>query len=408
MNENAMKKGTHISLVLSMLFMAFAARSNTFVAPALAAIAKQFPNVSMANIQLIMTCGMIGNFPMTLIMGAIADKVRPKPTIILGCMLISIGALFPIVLHSSIFLLYFSNFMMGVGQGIVLTFNSILIAQLFQEPERGRLLGWRGSVQQVGSMIMGLIAGWCALLGWYNIYWTGLVTIPSLLVVIFMLPDVEKAEKTREESSNAADMPRRKGIPIQTWIIAIYIFLFGVPFAVNIINSAMLLDEKLGLGPEMAGVTNAVTGLASILIGIIYKNFANMLKQNLLWFGTAIVTLGLYLQYICNNYPIFLLGGCLVMVGFIFTFTGGIHAFPRMVAANQVSFGIGFFMALQSLGSMLTPYLINPIADSIYGKSSALGNYKVAIVWGCIVIVIGIFWAIGHRKYYKTDAQITS
>jgi MFS family permease len=389
-------------MILSMLFMAFACRSNTFVAPALAEIAREFPDVSMANIQLIMTFGMIGNFPMTIITGFFADKFRPKPLVIAGCALISIGALYPLIWHGDIWFLYISNLMMGIGQGVVLTYNSILIAQLFEDPTRGQLLGWRNSVQQVGSMLMALVAGYSALLGWYNVYLTGFVTLPSLLIVIFLLPNVEKAETRIAEQSGG--VVQKKKLSGQSLLVAVFFFLFGVPFAVNIINSAMLLDTKLGLGPEMAGITSAVTGFASIVGGAVYYPFARFVKSNILWIGTAIVVAGLVTQYFCTNFMLFLVGGCFVLLGFVFTFSGAVHAVPRIDAPAQVAFGIGIVMAFQSLGSMLTPYLINPITRAVYGQDSAAGNYFVAIVWGCVVIVIGIVWAITHKKLYTEES----
>jgi MFS family permease len=389
-------------MIMSMLFMAFACRSNTFVAPALAEIAKQFPDVSMANIQLIMTFGMVGNFPMTILTGFFADKFRPKPLVIAGCALISVGALYPLIWHGDIWFLYISNLMMGIGQGVVLTYNSILITQLFEDPTRGQLLGWRNSVQQVGSMLMAFVAGYSALLGWYNVYLTGFVTLPSLLIVIFLLPNMEKAEKKIAEQSGGEIQKKR--LSRQSFIVALFFFLFGVPFAVNIINSAMLLDEQLGLGPEMAGITSAVTGFASILGGAVYYPFSKFVKSNILWVGTVIVVAGLVMQYFCTNFFLFLVGGFFVLLGFVFTFSGAIHAVPRIDPPAQVSFGIGIVMAFQSLGSMLTPYLINPITRAVYGHDSASGNYFIAMIWGCVVIVIGIVWAASHKKLYTEES----
>jgi hypothetical protein len=219
-----------------------------------------------------------------------------------------------------------------------------------------------------------------------------------------MLPDLEKAEETRK----AADTPKEKGIPLETWIIAIFIFFWGVPFAVNIINSAMLLQAQLNLGPEMAGTTSAITGIIAVLSGFIYKGIAKYINKDLLAFGTVFLVVGLYVQYICTSYWVFLLGGCGVSVGFIFTFTGGIHAIPRLVGPARVAFGVGFYLALQSLGSMLTPYLVNPIAEAFNnGVSSASGNYLVAVIWGLVALVASLIWAFTHSKNYIDNPEVS-
>jgi hypothetical protein len=253
-------------------------------------------------------------------------------------------------------------------------------------------------------MIMALVAGFSALLGWHNVFLTGFVTLPSLIAVIFLLPNVPKAEeKIKQEALGA---PGSKKLSIQTVVVSCYIFLFGIPFAVYIINSAMLLSDQLQLGPEVAGVTSAITGIASIVGGIVYNPIARALKSHLLWFGTAIVCAGLALEYFCTNFTMFLIGACLVLFGFVFTFAGAIHSIPIMgVPANQVAFGISVVMGLQSLASMLTPYVINPIGKALYGAETASNNYKVAMIWALVVTVIGIIWAIVNAKHYKVWAE---
>lgn len=386
---------------IAVLSLGLVAMTNAFVSPAMATIGAAFPEVSRANIQLIMTFGMIGSFPMTLISGGLASRFRAKSLVTLGSALIVIGALFPLALHSSIAFLYLSSLLMGVGQGIILTMSSTLITQLFDEPERSRLFGLNGSMQQAGSMIMMFAAGMFAATRWSNVYWTGIFCIPTFLLVLFFLPKGEKPQAAAVGDNGG----QSKGWHPAAWPVAIFILLFAIAFATSLINSAMLLDEQMQQGSAVAGIISSVAGFISILAGILYKNISGKLKQNILWIGALLLTVGLFLSFIADNIPIYFIGVCCINLGFTFGFTGGIHAMSKVVPPEKVASSMGLFMGCQTLGSMICPYIINPIAEAVTGASTARGNYQVAVVGGLITMLLAIVWSVKNRRHYADSFE---
>jgi MFS family permease len=403
-SSGAKRKGVMIAVLL----MSFATYSNVMVAPAMAEIAKNFPDVSMANIQLIMTFGMLGYFPMTLITGFIADRIPSKPLGIIGGFLISFGALYPLVLHDHIAFLYVSNLLMGVGQGIIVTLNSIIIAQIFERKDHSKLYGWRGSVQNLASMFISFASGWLASLAWYDVFWTGLLTLPTLFAC-FAIPNIKRGavEGAREAGREVASAPaEKKGVPLQCILVSILVFLFAVPYAVKMINYAILMDQQLSLGSTYAGTVLAITGLITVLGGIVYGSFSKIIKYHLFWIGTIILGAGMYVQYVSDTFIPFLIGACMTNFAFAMSFTAGIDAIPKIATPAQLSWSMGIYMAAQSLGSMLTPYLVNPISVMFTGVESAQANYIVAVVWCVITAVFALFWGLSARKYYKTPVEV--
>ncbi|MDR2655400.1 MAG: MFS transporter [Oscillospiraceae bacterium] len=397
-----MKKQS-LAVKFAVLSLGFVGMANAFIAPAMATIGAAFPDVSRANIQLIMTFGMIGSFPLTLISGGLAGKFRVKPLVTLGAALIVAGALFPLALNGSIVYLYISSLLMGAGQGITLTLGSTLITQLFEEPERSRIFGINGSSQQAGSMIMMFAAGLFAAARWSNVYLTGLLCVPTLLLVIFCLPMDKKSQTAGPVSQEGA--PVSKGWHPASWPVAIFILMFAITFAASMINSAMLLDEQLSQGSAVAGIVSSVSGFASILAGILYKTISEKLKQHILWAGALLLTAGLFFSYIAANVPVYFIGMCCINLGFTFGFVGGMHAMSRVVPPEKVAGAMGLFMGSQTLGSMICPYVINPIAELITGASTARGNYQVAVVWGVLTTVIAIIWGIKNGKHYQEASK---
>jgi MFS family permease len=411
MSDSVIRKGTKMSLVLSVLMMSFCTYANAcIIAPAMSEIAKNFPDVSIANIQLIMTFGMFGYFPMTLITGAIANKVPSKPFAILGGFLVSFGAIYPVFLHNHIALLYVSNFLMGVGQGIIVTLNSILIAHFFENKDHSKMYGWRGAVQNAASMLFSFAAGWLASLAWYNVYWTGVLTLPTLFACLALpnvksLGELKKDETSLQEALPTAEsvtLEGKKGVPLKAIAVAFFIFMFAVPYAVKMMNYAMLMDLKLGLGSTYAGTLLGITGIITVIGGVVYANFANVLKQHILWFGALLLGIGMYIQFIADGFTWFLIGACMTNLAFALAFTGGVDAIPKMVTPLQISASMGVFMAAQSLGSMVTPYLVNPIAIATMGESTAENNYQVSVVWCAATIIYAFAWCFFNKKYYTT------
>lgn len=391
-----MKKHS-LAVKVAVLSLSFVGMTNAFISPALATIGEAFSDVSRTNIQLIMTFGMFGSFPMTLISGGLAGKFRVKSLVTLGSALIVIGALFPLALHTRIWHLYISQFLMGAGQGFILTLCSTLITQLFDGPDRSRMFGLNGSFQHAGSMIMTFAAGMFAASRWFNVFWTGVFCIPTFLLVVFLLPRDEKPQAAAQEEN----APASKGWHPSAYPIAIFVLLFAIVFATVMINSAMLLSEQLQQGSAVAGTITAVAGFVSILAGILYKNISGKLKHYILGIGTTLITAGVFLSFVATNVPVYFVAYALINLGFTFGFTGGMHAMSRVVPAEKVASSMGLFMGCQTLGSMICPYVINPIAELVTGISSARGNYQVAVVLGLALMVYAFLWGLKNRKYYE-------
>ena len=398
-----------VTLKIAILSLGFIGMNNSFVSPALATIAAAFPDVSMANIQLIMTFGLFGFFPMTLITGGLASKFRTKSLVLIGALLMIIGGLFPLLIHSSIFHLYFSQLLMGAGGGILMTLSSALIPKLWEGPTRARMFGLDGACQRAGGMIMTFVAGILAAQEWHLVYWAGVFFIPSFFLILFFLPRDDKPQIAMQEAAKeATSAPKSKGWHPAAFPIGIYVFLQAIVFGAVMINFAMLMDAQLAEGPAMAGTLASASGLISIVAGILYKNIADALKQNMVGLGATLITIGVVISFLASNVPIFFIGLALVNLGFTLGFVGAMAGVAKVVPPEKLSSSMALFMAFQSGGSMICPYIVNPITILTHGEASALGNYQVAAVIGVIIIIYAFVWGAKNRKAYQAETLPTS
>jgi predicted MFS family arabinose efflux permease len=168
------------------------------------------------------------------------------------------------------------------------------------------------------------------------------------------------------------------------------------------INCAMLIDEKLAMGPEFAGLVLSIGGGCSVLGGVLYALCAKGMRQHILWIGAAMLGIGTGMQVITYSFVIFVIGAAIANFAFALVFTGAVDIIPRIVSPKQISICMGVIMAAQALGSMLTPYLINPIAQLVTGVSTGVTNYQVSVVWCVVVVIYAMVWGIANKRHYKS------
>ncbi|RSU09668.1 hypothetical protein CBF27_12330 [Vagococcus acidifermentans] len=315
-NVNSTQQKSNIKLKIAILSVAAVAMANAFISPALAEIAKAFPEVSMTNIQLIMTFAMLGQFPFTLITGILGNRINNKILVLLGLISLIIGGILPYFLNKSITFLYIGSAFMGVGQGILLTMLSTIISKYFSGEERSQMFGWQNSFTNGGNMIMALIGGFLASTLWKNVYLATILCIPSLLLVLFWLPsEKEDSEKTtiKEKGSTIA----LSAIPV-----VILMLVFAIGFATIILNSAMLINDKGLGGADIAGLMVSLSGLVSVGGGLLYKYVMRISKSFILCVGALCLASGLFIGYFSSQIVIYFIGSALVYLGFTFGFSG--------------------------------------------------------------------------------------
>ena len=391
-----------ISIKIAILAIAFVVFGNASISPAMAVIMGAFPDVSMINIQLVMTFGLFGFFPMSMLTGGLMTRFRAKTLSMIGSALLVIGCFIPLIVHSSIWHLYISSLVMGAGGGMMITLSGALVPRYFPDDAvASRLFGLVGAFQNAGSMIMMFAVGFFAATQWYNAYWFGVFMIPTFFLILFLLPKDDRPDRLAQVVQEQEEKPKSKGWDPRVLPIAIYMLFFSVVFATPIINSAILMEDQLNQGPAMAGFVASVTSIFSIVAGILYKNISDGLKQTMLGFGALFLTLGVVTMFMATNVPVYFIGFSVVSIGFTLGFTGGMHAVAKVVSPEKVPVSMGVFMGCQSLGSMFCPYIVNPIAEAVTGAPSALGNFQVAAVYGVGLVIFAFIWGARNRKYYQ-------
>ena len=394
-----------ITLKAAVLSIPFVTMSNTFLSPVLAQIAAAFPSASATDIQLIMTCAMLGSFPMTLLSGALAARYNKKLLVLVGLGLLLCGGLLPLVLHRGVVWLYASSLLMGAGQGTLLTMMSTLAACLFEGEERATVIGWQTSVQNGGNMVMTAIAGTLAAVSWVYSFYTILLAVPVVLAVLAWLPARLCRPEHRKNGPHRSPAPSQRGFPAGAVPIAIYILLFSIGYATHILNASMLLEEGRLAGPAAAGIVLSLAALAGIGAGVIYSRVSAACGPYILLAGCSALCAGLLIAALATNLLLFLLGAALVSIGLTFSYSGGIHCMARVVPLERSAACMGLFMSMEALGCILSPYLMGWLTNGIWGSFTPRGAYLLTGALMALSAVYALCWGVAHRAAFSAATQ---
>lgn len=139
------------------------------ISAVLPAMQKALPNVNETGINLIATIPQAGVIVFLLLSGIFVNAMGIKKTILTGLLIMGFSGIVPIF-SESYWLILISRFIFGAGIGL---FNALAITIInlnFTGKEESKLLGFRGSMEGIGSTIASLLVGALVVLGWHAVF----------------------------------------------------------------------------------------------------------------------------------------------------------------------------------------------------------------------------------------------
>ncbi|WP_294602765.1 MFS transporter [uncultured Lactobacillus sp.] len=141
------------------------------ITPSYAAIAKFF-SLNNTSVQMLTSLPNLFMMLAGIIIGKLtANKVNLKMLTLTSILLVTIGGLLPLVLHTNFAFLLFCSCLVGLGQGACTNLTQVLIAQFLPQSERESTMGY--------LQLLLILAAWSLL--WAEFNWqlqaTGLIII---------------------------------------------------------------------------------------------------------------------------------------------------------------------------------------------------------------------------------------
>lgn len=382
-----MKKNNN-TLKAVILAMAFISQGNTIASVMLADIAKAFPDAGQTAIQYVMQMGMIGAFPISLASGFLATKIRKKPMLVVGISLIIVGALIPIINHSTLTMLYIGAAVVGAGQGFLAPLVGTIVIESFTGDDQHKMMGLNTSFSSLGSTVLLLLAGIICKTGWVNVYYLYFVAIIVLLLVIAFLPKGE----TPVQSAPEANVKKLKvAVPLRgliQCIINAVLFMLYCTFALNV--SLHIAAKSLGSPAATSIAMSLITGF-SVLSGLVFSKVVNAIKLYVGTLAALCALIGMVIACFATNIIMIYLSAAFFGLFFGIALSGGSYIVSRICKPEQVAPTFSISMSIMTLGIIFSPIIVNGIT-AMWGGSGSTGSFTTSAAILAIMVIICFVW----------------
>lgn len=361
----------------------------------LGAIAQAFPGTSMTGIQMIMTLAMVAAFITMFVGGYLGSIMDKKILAIIGLIIMLIGGLIPTVLNTSLGFIYLSSLCIGAGQGLLKTAITGINTLLLDGQERTKMFGWQTAFQNLGPVVLMLIAGFLAARSgnWTHAYFVFFLYIIAIIITAVMMP---KAPPVKVEKQDKISPPFR------IYILGFLVAWFAVGYSTFFLNAPIYITVE-GLGdPKIISYVMSVSTLVGFLAGFVFIYFFKILKHQVITFAAAFCAVGYIILALAPNMATIFLASIISGFAFTIAMAGGLQQVSEIATAEQVSPSMGTFLGMVSIGAVVSPFILNGLTRAFFGQGPLLNVFWTAVILLIILAICCAIWGVSMSKHKAT------
>ncbi|MCT4376527.1 MFS transporter [Leuconostoc suionicum] len=388
------QKNPHSKIfILAILSVSIMITTGTAISSALPEMAKSFPNISVAKIDMIATIQQFSVMVTLLLSGIISKKIGIKKTISIGLILTGVAGVFPLFSHN-FSLILISRLIVGCGIGL---FNSLAITIMdlfYEDPTRSEMLGFRSATEQIGVSILNIIVGMLVLINWHASFLIYLLAFPLLAFFLKVVPEppIPETNSDKKQRINVS-------VIIMTLLLALMVAC-STSVVIQIPNIVVTDLSKTG---AVSSLIISVNTLMGMITGIFFGRVYGFVKKFVLPIGIIFMAIGSlvivsYHSVLGATIGAIICGISYPLVGsYIFSLVNVIAPEGSETLANST------LLIGANLGSFSTPFFLSEL-----GKLNSLTTQAgpfLTIFWLLIILtVIILIYQLFFQK--KTNNQL--
>ncbi len=302
------------------------------------------------------------------LLGSLTDKIGAKKPFVFGLVLYGLAGGSGLFIESY-WLFIVSRAILGIGVAAMTVSITVLILNLYKGVERNWIMGWRGSANSLGIMILPLIGGALGTLSWHLPFAIYLLGIPLGFLALVTIPGVHR-EEIQDMSYVSEEGSVLKVLTNNRIIFIIYglMFLASLLLYVNIIFLPPMLERINITNPFYISLFVTVSALSGFLTSLVYGGIKSILSYKMI--VLIILALWTVAYTVISQTP-----------------------FGLVIAVSMVIFGIGRGM----IQAVLPVWAGTTVPASFRGRITSylhslgyIGQFSTPVLFGPVFSVSGL------------------
>ena len=343
------------------------------IAPAMGIIRQHFASAPDMLVQLIISLPALFIILTNLLFLPISRVLRTRAIAIIGLVLYvaaGTGCFFVDNIH----LLLLMRALLGVSVGLIMPLSTGLLSYFYPPEEQARLMGLSAAMNQMGGVVGTLLAGMLASIAWnyaFLVYLFGLIA----LVMIVCWPPNEKLGSSNKRGKVFEPRQLLKFHPSVIGMLLLTMVFFVFPT-----NFAIITSRQLQLDTTAITLIMVALDLLAFFVGLVFGHLMHRFRTSIKFFPPIVLIIGYTFYAEASNVAMLLIGSAFIGVG------NGIGV-PYLLTIASIKGGknsattvMPLLSASLYLGQFISPILILPLAELLFGTHDVTGPYRVAVL----------------------------
>ena len=379
-----------IKIKVSVFSVAFALGLNIAgVAPVLGVLSEVFKNQGSNSVQMLQTVPYFLLMVVSIIVGWLVTKISKKDLLLSGLLIVAFVGSAPFILSSFSFIM-FSRLLVGLGFGIISPLNTAVISEFFEGNERAGMMGLHVAGMGIGALVINITGGIIGNIGYNYYFLIHLIAFLAAIIVLFQLP---KTKPDSVNSSEKLELNRKVyELSITSFFHTIFITAFLTNIGIHVLNN---INGNAGL----TGIITAVNAGFALIIGLNFRRISSLLKSNTLPIAISLAAIGYFIISIFPN-NLLVIFICSALCGASLSCFMAQASFMISTSVSNVSIALanGVFAMIGGLGGLLSPIVLNKIAEKVFGKASTNSVFLICAIGMTILSICTYIIVIVRQK----------
>jgi MFS family permease len=366
--------------MIAVVAVAILNQSSGVESPALAYIAKSFPETPMTTIVMITTLPSLMIIPASLLFSAFRKRFTLRSLFVVFMLILIVGGVMP-AFSPTIGQILFWRALFGFGVGIMWPLGYTYIVELYSGNKQDTLLGFNSTVTAVGGIMWAMLGGILALTSWRHSFYAYFIPIIILIFCTIFLPEPKKTE-TETKSAQGDGAKARIGYFVLLLVFGFFLNACVFTYFTNL--SFKIVDGGLGTSAS-AGLAQSCWVIGSLIVGVLYGFIMRnkFMKKYAYSIGWLLVGIGMLFVSKAPTYTVVLVA----------SFIGGIGcgtAIPTIVgmignvSSKNVAMFLGLYTTMTGVAQFVGPQVFNGLVKTF---NQSYGSFPMAVA--AVIHIIG-------------------